>query len=113
MTQDEISKDQNLKNLVNALTEFMKWQDEYQLVMSHTNEGDAARRLMDVLGIPADQVMVLIGGSNCPIFQRAADEIECLRAMKEGVMQRIDDMQRELDMIKAENEYLKNKPGVR
>lgn len=113
MTQDEISKDQNLKNLVNALAEFMKWQDEYQLVMSHTKEGDAARRLMDVLGIPADQVMVLIGGSNCPIFQRAADEIDFLRAQKGAAENRIDSMQRELDMLRAENEYLKNKPGVR
>ena len=108
-----MNTDQNLKNLVNGLTEFMKWQDEYYFVKSYTKDGDAARRLMDVLDIPDDQVMVLIGGSNCPIFNRAANEIECLRALKEGIEIRIADMQRELDMLKAENEYLKNKPGVR
>lgn len=73
------NKDANLTNLVSGLTKFLEWQDEYDLVRSHTSERDAAHRLMQVLQIPDEDVRVLIGGSNCPIFQRAADEIERLR----------------------------------
>ena len=56
---------------------------------------------------------VLQGPYQRAIMAQAANEIECLRALKEGIEIRIADMQRELDMLKAENEYLKNKPGVR
>ena len=56
---------------------------------------------------------VLQGPYQRAIMAQAANEIERLRVMKEGVGIRIADMQREIDMIKAENEYLKNTPGVR
>ena len=56
---------------------------------------------------------VLQGPYQRAIMAQAADEIERLRSLKEGIEIRIADMQRELDMLKAENEYLKNKPGVR
>lgn len=46
-------------------------------------------------------------------LEMAADEIDCLRTQKNAAEDRIESMQRELDMIKAENEFLKNKPGVR
>lgn len=75
-----MSEDKQLTDFVSALMKFLQWQDEYDLVMSHTGPDDAAHRLMEALGIPTDDVRVLIGGSNCPIFQRAADEIERLRS---------------------------------
>lgn len=74
-----MTEDKNLKELVSGLTKFLERQDEYDLVRSHLTEGDLAGELMKTLGIPADDVRVLIGGSNSPIFKRAADEIVRLR----------------------------------
>ncbi len=74
-----MSDDPNLKQLVSGLTKFLEWQDEYDLVRSHLKEGDAAGELMETLGIPREEIRVLIGGSNSPIFKRAKDEIERLR----------------------------------
>jgi hypothetical protein len=76
------SKDNKLKHLVESLTKFLEWQDEYELVKSCTNSGDSASRLIEVLGIPSDDASVLIGGSNCPIFRMAADAIENLRRQR-------------------------------
>lgn len=78
-----MTEDANLKELVSALTKFLQWQDEYDLVRSHLTGDDLAGELMKTLGIPADEVRVLIGGSNSPIFKRAADEIVRLRNLVE------------------------------
>jgi len=75
-----MTEDKNLKELVSGLTKFLEWQDEHDLVRSHLTEGDLAGELMKTLGIPADEIRVLIGGSNAPIFKRAADEIKRQRA---------------------------------
>lgn len=69
----------DLSDLVASLTKFMEWNAEQQDIIEHRGTNDSADRLMDVLGIPRDKVSVLIGGSNAPIFHRAADVIEQLR----------------------------------
>lgn len=82
-----MTEDKNLNELVSGLTKFLQWQDEYNLVMSHLTDGDMAGELMDALGIPSDEIRVLIGGSNAPIFKRASDEIFRLRYL----LKEIDD----------------------
>jgi hypothetical protein len=69
----------DLADLVSSLTKFMAWNDEYQDIRERFAPNDAAGSLMETLGIPREDVRVLIGGSNAPIFKRAADCINGLR----------------------------------
>lgn len=70
----------DLTDLVSSLTKFMAWNDEYQDIRERFASSDAAGHLMETLGIPRDDVRVLIGGSNAPIFKRAAEVIRQQRA---------------------------------
>lgn len=71
----------DLKPLISALQKFTEWQDEYNSVRSSLRDNDAAGKLMEVLGIPPGEVLVLIGGSNAPILHKAACEIARLREL--------------------------------
>lgn len=65
----------DLTDLVSSLTKFMAWNDEYQDIRERFASSDAAAGLMETLGIPREDVRVLIGGSNAPIFRRAEEMI--------------------------------------
>lgn len=71
----------DLTDLVSALQKFQQWQAEYADIQLSRKDGDTVDQLMDLLGIPSDHVSCLIGGSNAPIFKRAADEIRRLREL--------------------------------
>lgn len=66
--------------LVSAIAKFQEWCKEYDEVDASTSGSDGAYELMLSLGIPGDSVMSLVGGSNAPIFRRAAKEIVALRS---------------------------------
>jgi len=85
----------DLTDLVSALQKFLAWQDEQSEIseLRPAFGADNAGLLMDILGIPSSEVSFLIGGSNAPIFHKAADEINRLRkALREVLM---------IDVIKA------------
>lgn len=73
-----MTEDYNLKNFVTSLTKFLAYQDELKLIPP-VEDSDNAAYLMRVLGIDKGNVNVLIGGSNCPIFHKAAAAIEGLK----------------------------------
>ncbi len=74
----------NMEHLIAALQKFQAWQSEWTDIQEHRGQRDTADQLMKLMGIPSDHISCLIGGSDAPIFRKAADEIAALRERVEA-----------------------------
>lgn len=105
-------QDLRLERWAEAFARFLEWQKEYDFVNSSRYEEDGARRLMHLLGIPVNKASVLIGGSNCPLFQRAIDRIRQLEVALEGDDSDLSERERVVSAAESELETLRHNNAV-